>query len=167
MIKQIFPLLACFLPFTTYTVEKESIETTCLRAEPEALRKATDKYLNCISQISKGIDFSQAEAAEIISPKCKKILNGQIFTRNREDFLMDLQAVYENQGAWEVYPVDIIIAPSSNTVVLRLFIEMEKFGTYTAIVILRYDSDYLITEINEVLNQANGSYDFKDNRPLA
>lgn len=162
MIKQIFPLLACLLPLSTYTVENENIEI-CLQSDSEALRKTTDKYLNCINQISKGINFSQTEATEIISPNCKKILNGQIFTHNREDFLMDLHSVYENQGGWEVYPVDIIIDSSSNTVVLRLFIEMEKLGTYTAIVILRYDSDYLITEINEVLNQASGAYNFKDN----
>ena len=143
-------LFACLLPF-------------CIQADSEALRKAADKYLHCINQISRGVDCSQTEAAEIISLDCKKILNGQLFTQNREEFLRDLRSVYENQGAWEVYPADIIIDPSNNAVVLRIFIEMEKFGTYTAIVILRYDSDYLITEINEVLNQVKGSYDFKDN----
>ena len=44
---------------------------------------------------------------------------------------------------------------------MRIFIEMENFGAYTAIVILRYDTRYLITEINEVLNQVKGAYDFK------
>ncbi len=76
----------------------------------------------------------------------------------------DLLSIYQNQGAWKVLPMDTIIAPSSNTVVLRILIEMERFGAYTAIVILRYDSNYLITEINEVLNQVKGSYDFKDNK---
>lgn len=164
MIKRIFPLLACLLPLSSYSVEAESRENICFHANSEALRNAADKYLNCINQISKGIDFSQTKITEVVSSDCKKVLNGQLFTQSREAFLMDLRSVYENQGSWEVYPADIIVAPATNTVVLRLFIEMEKLGTYTAIVILRFDSDCLITEINEVLNQVKGSYDFKDNK---
>lgn len=131
-----------------------------MHKDSEILIKAAQRYLIFINQISQGIPASQTEAAEILSPNCKKVLNGQIFTQNREDFLKDLRSVYENQGAWVVRAVDIIPAPSTQTVVLRLFIEMEKHGTYTAIVILRYDSNYLVTEINEVLTQAKGAYDF-------
>jgi hypothetical protein len=161
MIKKIFLVLACLAPIVTSAVEQKNIEIF-IHANTEALRRATDKYLNFINLMSKGSSVSQAEVVpEIISPKCKKILNGQLYTQNSEEFVNDLRSVYENQGAWEIYPADIIIDPSSNTVVLRLFIEMEKLGVYTAIVILRYDSDYLITEINEVLNQVKGSYDFK------
>lgn len=164
MIKSIFPLLACLLPLASHAVEVVGRDNVYLHADSEALRKAADKYLNCINQISQGIDSSQTEIAKIVSSDCKKILNGQLFTQSRESFLMDLRSVYENQGSWEVYPSDIIVAPATNTVVLKLFIEMEKLGTYIAIVILRFDSDCLITEINEVLNQVKGSYDFKDNK---
>lgn len=79
-----------------------------------------------------------------------------------EAFVTDLLSVYENQGGWKIYPADILVAPSSQSVVLRLFIEMENLGLYTAMVILRYNSDYLITEINEVLSRVKGSYDFED-----
>lgn len=157
---RIFTLLVCLLPITSYSVEIASVETTCLHADSEALRKATDKYLNFINQISKGIDFSQTQATEIIASQCNKILNGQILTQNREDFLMDLRSFYENHGGWEVFPADVIIAPASNTVILRLFIETEKLGLYTAIVILRYDSALSITEINEVLSEVK-TCDFK------
>ena len=164
MIKKICLIVSCLVPLFSHAVEGKSAENSTTICLQEALQKATDRYLNFINQISIGEIFPQMEtAAEILSPNCKKILNGQLFTQNREDFVRDLLSVYENQGAWTVYPADIIIDPSSNTVVLRIFIEMENFGTYTAIVILRYDSSYLITEINEVLNQAKGSYDFKAN----
>lgn len=166
MIKKFCLVAMCLVPLLNYAVEDKNMEnfkTTYLQESPETLQKATDRYLNFINLISKGEIFPQMEAAaEIISPNCKKILNGQLFTQNREDFVNDLISIYENQGAWKVYPVDTIIAPLTNTVVLRLFIEMENFGAYTTIVILRYDSSYLITEINEVLNQVKGSYDFKD-----
>lgn len=168
MIKKICFIISCLiLPLATQAMEEIDIEGSSkfdFEESSKALRKAADQYLNFIDQISQGEVFSHWEAAaEILSPNCKKILNGQLFTDNREDFVTDLLSVYENQGPWKVYPVDIIADTSSNTVVLRLFIEMKNFGTYTAIVILRYDASYLITEINEVLTQVKGSYDFKDN----
>lgn len=160
--------MSCLVFLNSHAIEKEHIERfkmVCLQENSEALQRAVDQYLNFIKRISKGEVFSQMEvAAEILSPNCKKILNGQVFIQSREDFVADLLSVYENQGAWSVYPADIIIASSSNTAVLRLLIEMKNFGLYTAIVILRFDSNYLITEINEVLNQVKGSYDFADNK---
>lgn len=168
MIEKFCLIISCLVPLFSHAEEGKSAEnfkTICLQENSEALQKATDRYLNFINKISKGEAFPQMEAAaELLSPNCKKILNGQLFTQNREDFVTDLLSVYESQGAWKVYPMDTIIAPSSNAVVLRIFIEMENSGTYTAIVILRYDSSYLITEINEVLNQVKGSYDFEDNK---
>src|ERR1700722_14101307 len=140
MIKKICLIVSCLGLLVSHAVEGKNIEnfkTICLKENSEALRKATDRSLNFINQISTGEVFPHMEtAAEIISLNCKKILNGQLFTQNREDFVNDLLSVYENQGAWKIYPSDIIIDPSSNTVVLRIFIEMENFGTYTAIVIL-------------------------------
>ncbi len=150
MNKYIFTLFACLFS-----------ATNSLQADEEALRKASDKYLNCINQISHGMDIHKIHAQDIISPNCKKILNGQLYTQTREEFLMDLRTAYKNQGAWELYPEDIIIAPSYHAVVLRLFIDMETSASYTAIVILRFDSNYLVTEINEVLSPVNGAYDFK------
>lgn len=120
----------------------------------KALLESSHRYLDWINQISKGEVFPHADkAATLLVSDCKKVLNGQIFTQNREAFVSDLLSVYQKQGAWNVNPVDIIVATSSNTVVLRLMIEMENDGTYTAIVILRYNSDLLITEINEVLSK--------------
>lgn len=153
----------CLIPLFSNVVEgmDRNPHASCLEENSEVLKTATERYLNFINKLGRGESFPQLElAAESLSPDCKKILNGQIFTRNREEFVWDLLSVYESQGAWQVCPKDIIIDSSGNRVVLRLFIEMEKWGTYTAIVILRYDSNYLITEINEVLNQVKGSYDF-------
>lgn len=157
MVKNICLLITCLFPLVSHAVgnkNTENFKTISLQENSEGLQKATENYLSFINQISKGEIFPQMEtAAEIISPNCKKILNGQLFAQNREEFVRDLLSVYENHGGWKVCPADIIIEPSSNTVVLRIFIETENFGIHTAIVILRYDSNYLITEINEVLNQ--------------
>lgn len=58
MIKRIFPLLARLLLLAFHAVEGESRENACLHMDSEALRKATDRYLNCINQISQGVDFT-------------------------------------------------------------------------------------------------------------
>lgn len=164
MIKKICLIITCLLPLVGYAVERNSEEKIKMidsQENLEGLRAATDTYIKFINQIGQGEVFSQTEvASKIISLNCKKILNGQLFTQNREEFVADLFSVYENQGPWKITPVDMIIESSSNTAVIRIIIEMEKIGTYTAIVILRYDSNYLIYEINEVLNQVKGSYDF-------
>jgi hypothetical protein len=127
----------------------------------QMLSQSTYSYVNFINRISQGLcENPLEEAKEIISQDCKKVLNGQVFTENRDDFILDLLDVYKNQGPWKIRPAEILVAPSSNTAVLRIFIEMEKCGTYTAIVILRYNPHGLIQEINEVLNKVEGSYDF-------
>lgn len=151
MIRKIFFICFCLISLASYAEE-----------ESEVLRSATYRYLEFINLISQGSDLSE-EAIEILSPDCLKILNGMLFTENREDFLLDLRSLYENVGAWKISPADIITDSSSNSSVLRLFIESEMLGTYTAIVILRYNSDFLITEINEVLAPVICSYDFLSN----
>jgi len=160
MIKKICFIVACLAPFLSHA--EESVENFIpIYSQENVLRNATDQYLHWINRISQGEVFPQMEAAaEILSPDCRKILNGQLFTETREDFVIDLLSFYANQGAWKITPADIIIDSTSRTVVLRLFIEMANSSTYTAIVILRYDSNHLITEINEVLNEVKGSYGF-------
>lgn len=156
MIRKILLMISCLIAFSA-----EAVEGQKFHAE-ETLRKTAVNFLNFIDQISQGVAFSGSEAAaEIFSPDCVKVLNGRLFTQNREDFIEDLLSVYRNQGAWKIHPADLIIDSSSNTVVLRLFIEMEKWGNYTAIVILRCNTNSLITEINEVLSQVKGTYDFE------
>lgn len=166
MIKQVCLFLSCIAPLT-YAVEEtcvENLKMASFQENAEALKKATHRYLHFINKISQGEVFPQMEVAEgIISPNCKKILNGRLLSQNREDFVSDLLFIYENQGAWKVSPVDIIVDSSGSTVVLRIFIESLNLGTYTAMVILRYDSSYLITEINEVLSLKD-SFDFKEDR---
>lgn len=127
-----------------------------------ALLNASQRYVNFINKISKGTLFSQIdEAAILFAFDCKKIFNGHLHTKNREEFVNDLLSVYANYGAWNMVTLEIIRAPENNCAILRFLVETESFGTNTAIVILRYDSNFLITEINEVFSPVKGAYDFK------
>ena len=77
---------------------------------------------------------------------------------SREAFVADLLSVYENYGSWRIIPLDIITAQQS--IILRVITESQNFGTNTAIVILRYNSDNLIDEIIEVFSPVQEGYNF-------
>lgn len=169
MINRICLAIFSALPLISYCgEEKQTVDPHQIHLDQQyfseaLLLAASHRYLDFINKISQGELFPQGEeAASLLASDCKKVLNGQRYTQTREEFVADLLSVYASQGSWKVCPADIIVAPSSHSVVLRLIIEMEQACTYTAIVILRYNSDYLITEINEVLNQVKGAYDFTE-----
>lgn len=129
--------------------------------EREYYTAAVNRYVDFINRISQGEEFAQNEvAATLLSPECRKIFNGGICIEKRDAIVSDLLLVHKNHGSWTISPADIIISAEDQTAVLRLFIDMEKFGVFNAIVILRYDSHGLVTEINEVFNRVEGTYSF-------
>ncbi len=126
------------------------------------LTKITRSYIDFINQVSQGEEFDPlAVAQNILAPNCKKVFNGTVFTETREDFVADLLKVYRENGAWKIRPVDIILSPDSDISVIRLFVDMENFGHFTEIVILRFDSAGLIKELNIVFNKVEEKYNFE------
>jgi hypothetical protein len=158
--------LICCLCFTAVLTAEENftqVSLTSIQDNSAALLEVSHRYMDFINRIGKGETFAQMdEATTLFAPSCKKVFNGWLVAENREDLVTDLLAVYENHGSWKSIPIDIISAAADNTLILRIIIETERFGTNTAIVILRCDSDYLITEINEVFSQVHHQYNFKD-----
>jgi hypothetical protein len=127
----------------------------------DKLVDATQRYLAFIDRMSQGEEFPQEEvASSLIAPDCKKILNGKLYTESRSAFIEDLIKVNQTLGCWKVKVVDRITSPHSNTVVLRLMIDLENAGAFTEILILRYNSDCLISEMNVVFSKVEGSYNF-------
>lgn len=153
-----------FIPFATQAVDNHlTYETREERVEDsnKKLREVSRRYLAFIDRMSQGENFPQEEIAEtLIAFDCRKILNGKLYTESRDAFIADLLQVNKNQGCWKVHPVDIITSPESRTVVMRLMIDMENVGAFTEILILRFDSNYLITEMNCVFSRIDGSYSF-------
>ncbi len=123
-----------------------------------ALQSATIRYVDFINHLGSDKEFD-SNASLICAADCKKVFNGRLQLKSRDDFVSQLLALKETQGHWAVNPVDILISPMNRTVVLRLVIAIEKAGVFTAIVILRYSPEFLVTEINEVFNQFEGRED--------
>ncbi len=154
-------LLLTIYPLMSQAMDNNNQMGDAMEYPSNSLLKATDRYLELIHQISQGkflIDTGQSAA--ILAPDCRKIFNGKLYTQNREDFIADLLEVNRVQGCWHVVLADRILSAESRCVVLRLMIEMENVGAFTAIVILRFNEDNLISEINEVFNRVEGVYNF-------
>ena len=146
-------VLSCMLPLCSFAMEKEA---------PHPLVETTQQYVNFINRLNKGEDFAQHDvAATLLAPDCKKIFNGTVFSQSRQAFVDDLVALQRTLGSWHLRPADIILSQEKNVVVVRLFVDMEKGGHYTEIVIFRFNSEGLIQELNIVFNKIEEGYHFE------
>ncbi len=158
-------LTCCLLTHNTHALEYEvsfkQIENRSLKIET-----AAKAYLAFVSLIAKGEDFDQLEAAKaVLSPDCKKIFNGVLLTSSCEQFVQDLLLVQKTYGFWILKPAEILTCPDSNTAVVRLFVDLPSQGTFTEVLILRFDDNMLITELNIVFNKVEYGYGFVENTP--
>ena len=168
--------VACSLSFQMQALEYEpqfennpiSIEKVTLAAHGDAsdvsskFREAANRYMHFINRLSSGEDFDYyAGGRSILSPDCKKIFNGTLLTSSSDELFADLLQVYKTHGSWTIQPADTILSPESNTAVLRLFVDLNIVGKYTEMLIMRFDSNYLISEINIVFNKIENGYNFE------
>lgn len=121
--------------------------------EYDALQSATNRYIAFINQLG-GHDANVGNPALICAPDCKKIFNGKLTANSRNEFISQLLDLKKNRGYhWAINPAEILFLPESRVAVLRLIIDIERAGEFTAIVILRYTPEFLVAEINEVFNR--------------
>jgi hypothetical protein len=146
---------------------RASARTEIERIE-RSLLEVTEQYLILVNRIGafqeKITDQNRTEFARVaeplLAPNLRKILNGQLYTETRDAFIADLTQVNQTTSRWTVEPVDTITSVKTREVVLRLMIDMEKAGRFTAMVILRFTEAHQIFEINEVLSKMQDSYHF-------
>ena len=122
----------------------------------DPLLTATHRYIDFITELGSNDQFDPAIMTAICSPECKKIFNGRLIAESRDVFFADLLSIKQAHGGWRIQPVEIITSPKSMTAVFRLIIDIGHNPTSTTIVILRFNPDYTVKEINEVLNQFEG-----------
>lgn len=151
MKKLIASILSCMLPLCSFAMEVS-----------HPLVEATHRYVDFINRLNKGEDFAQHDvAATLLAPDCKKVFNGTIFTQSRQEFVDDLLTVYRTHGSWNIRPADILLSQDNNAVVMRLFVDMEKGGHFTEIVIVCFNAQGLIQELNIVFNKIEDGYHFE------
>jgi hypothetical protein len=147
-----------------YKNSEEAVNAMNTQQISELLSNLSHRYINFINNIGSGKDSRGVEAPSLFSENCRKNFNGCWVANDRDGFVTDLVSVYQNYGSWKLIPLDIITAYESGRIILRINIESKIFGNNSAIVILRYNSDYLIEEILEVFSPIQNGYDFNDHK---
>lgn len=120
-----------------------------------ALQAATSRYVEFINHVG-GEESFDSNFSLICAPDIKKIVNGKLQLKSREEFVHQLQSLKQRAGHWMINPVDSVISTEDRAVAIRLVISIEKIGTQTALVILRYTPELQVQEINEVFTQFEG-----------
>ncbi len=120
----------------------------------ETLLHAAHHYLTVLSKIG---DLHQAYEVENISqlcaPHCKKVRNEKILFEQRGHFADQLRGAKEWLGSWAIRPLETLAVPDSNSAVIRYELSTQKEGRLLVFVILRFDEEFNIYEIDEVHNK--------------
>ncbi len=129
-------------------------ESNMSLSEKEVLTKATNNYIKILNQIGTlQTDYQSKDIEPLCSTNCKKVRNGKVLFEGKEHFAAQLDAGKEWLGAWSMNVQEVLIMTDNRTAVIRYELATEKEDDLVIIVILRFDSNYLISEINEVHNK--------------
>lgn len=123
-------------------------------SENEALAKAANHYVTILHKI--GEPDSNCRPEEIMplcTRNCKKVRNGKLLFEGKELFAAQLNAGKEWLGAWSIDVQEVLLSTANRTATIHYKLATEKEGDLVVIVILHFDSNHLINEINEVHNK--------------
>ena len=121
-------------------------------SDNEALTQAANHYVAILDKIG----APQSDCREILSlctKNCKKVRNGKLLFKNRDLFADQLNSGKEWLGTWSIDVQELLISIDTRTATIRYNLYTEKEGDLVVIVILHFDSNDLIHEINEVHNR--------------
>lgn len=126
-------------------------------SEEKQLLNAADLYLSNLNNAS-SLDTAQIadQVSKICAPNCRKVVNGKVIFEERESYSVQLSDIKKVVGAWSIQPLEILPYVDKNLVVIRQLVFTEKTGVLAVFLILRYNDEYKITEINEVYSQFEG-----------
>jgi hypothetical protein len=120
----------------------------------EALAKAAYQYVTILNKIGESeSDCPSEEIMPLCTRNCKKVRNGKLLFEGRELFAAQLDAGKEWLGVWSINVQEVLISADNQTAAIRYELATEKEGDLVVIVVLHFDSNYLINEINEVHNK--------------
>ena len=126
------------------------------------LRKAIGEYLALIDKIRQGQSLKETDKS-VLSPNCKKILNGEQINKSREEFINDLETIYRIKGGWTVTPLKTVCSSKEKTVILRLAVVLQE-KSYAATVMFLFNRNDQISTIDETFAEAQGTYQLEERK---
>jgi hypothetical protein len=126
-------------------------------SEIDQLQAAAHLYLRNLGDASsQNIDEIADRISTMCTPNCKKIVNGKVIFESREHYSVQLTDIKKDIGIWAIQPLEILTDVGSRVAVIRQLVFTEKAGVLIVFVVLRFDDEYKITEIDEVYSKFNG-----------
>lgn len=123
-------------------------------SEKSLLIEAANRYVDFLNQLGLIPEHSYPqEIFSLCAENCKKVRNGKLLFEGSEHFAEQLNTAKEWIGTWSIHVLDLIVSIESRAVVVRYALSTQNEGELIVLVILRYDSDFKICEINEVHNK--------------
>jgi len=120
----------------------------------ENIMHAASQYLAVLSRIGDPHNkYDPENISKLCAHNCKKARNGKTLFEQKSYFADQLKSGKEWLGSWFIHPLEILAIPDSNSAVVRYELNTEKEGQLLVFVILRFDENYQIYEINEVHNK--------------
>jgi hypothetical protein len=124
-----------------------------IMSEKEALTRAAHNYITVLDKIGTSRkDFLSKEILPLCAKNCRKVRNGRLLFAGRDSFAAQLDSGKEWLGMWSIEVCELLIATDERAATIQYKLSTEKEGDLIVIVILYFDSNFLIKEINEVHN---------------
>jgi hypothetical protein len=151
-------IAALLLTSGVQTLENESqMNNIAAVSEIDQLQAAAHLYLRNLEDASfLNADEIAARVSTMCAPSCKKIVNGKVIFESSEHYSVQLTNIKKDVGTWTVQPLEILTDVGSRAAMIRQLVFTEKAGVLIVFVVLRFDDEYKITEIDEVYNKFNG-----------
>jgi hypothetical protein len=148
-------IAALLLTSGVQALENESqINNVAAVSEIDQLQAAAHLYLRNLEDASfLNTDEIAARVSTMCALSCKKIVNGKVIFESSEHYSVQLTDIKKDVGTWTVQPLEILTDVGSRVAVIRQLVPTEKAGVLIVFVILRYNDEFKITEINEVYSK--------------
>lgn len=139
---------------THQLIQKWALSVTMERSAHQALLSAANHYLDVLNKIGDPeANYTSDEILPVCANDCKKIRNGKLLFEGKEFFAAQLNGGKEWLGGWLIEPLEVMVSAEDHAAIIRYKLLTEKEDALLVFVILRFDPNYLIREINEVHNK--------------
>jgi len=136
-----------FLPINTQVAEHMSNKN-------KNIMQAANQYLVVLGKIGDPHNkYDPENISKLCAHNCKKVRNGKTLFEQKAHFADQLKSGKEWLGSWFIHPLETLAIPDSNSAVIRYELTTEKEGQLLVFVILKFDENCQIYEIDEVHNK--------------
>lgn len=115
-------------------------------------------YMELMTQLGNpSIDVNlEKELPALFSASIQKIENGSVIVSNEKELQKQLTNARAFAAPWKIKTKDIIVDESQRIAAINFSWTSDKIGSHITTVIMKFDKNNKIVELNEVYNKTEG-----------